>query len=85
MKHSAGFPSASLLVHIAVRHAELCHHRLGIGAHLIDTSGTWPLASVCRTRDAQSLSDCVSLERGASAVGSLVPYGRKVYPQSLSG
>ena len=65
--------SASLLVHTAVRHAELCHDRLGTGPHLIDTSGAWSLASVCRARDAQSLSDCASLERGASAVGSLVP------------
>ena len=85
MRRSAGFSSASLLVHNAVRHAELCHDRLGTGAHLIDTSGARSLASVCCARDAQSPSDCVSLERCASAVGSFVPYGRKMDPRSLSG
>ena len=80
-----GFSSALQLVHIAVRHAELCHDRLCTGAHLIDTSGAWSLASVCCARDAQSLSDCVSLERGASAVGSLVTYGCKMHPRSLAG
>ena len=68
MGRSAGFSSATLLVHIAVSHAELCHDRLGTGAHLIDTSGAWSRANVCCARNAQSLSDCVSLERCASAV-----------------